>query len=72
MKLAGKKGWLHHVLCVGVCGVQCRVGFCISGKQVGMTVTCHRPPWQTGVLQNGTKKYCTMMCPRKGCLGTVF
>lgn len=23
-------------------------------------------------FKNGTKEYCTMMCPRKGCLGTVF
>lgn len=38
-------------VCVRVCGVQCRASFSISGKQVGMAVTCHGPPWQSGVLQ---------------------
>lgn len=53
-----ENGWKKGVVapcfvcvCVRVCGVQCRASFSISGKQVGMAVTCHGPPWQSGVLQ---------------------
>ena len=58
MKLAGKKGWLHHVLCACVCAESSAelVFVHISSKQVGMAVICHRPRWQSGVLQNWDQK----------------
>lgn len=75
VKMAGKKGWLHHVLCVCVC-------VCAeSSAELVLVYRASRLGWLSLVtghhgrvvcFKNGTKEYCTMMCPRKGCLGTVF